>query len=352
MLSKSFLSKPVIGWDIGGAHLKAALLSANGKLEQLMQLPCPLWKGVDYLERAISDALQANSIAASGACHAITMTGELVDCFNNRAEGVHAIAEVCKKLLSDDILFYAANEGFVPHSAVKTNVRHIASVNWHASASALAVHRQAALFIDMGSTTTDIIPINHGKVALRSISDAERLQNDSLVYTGVVRTPVMALAQKLLFEGGEVNVMAEYFATMADVYRLTGELASDDADTADGKGKTVLESARRLARMVGHDINGDLKPWILLANSCRGLQMQQLKSAILKHLQVNVPIIGVGAGAFLVQAIAKQLNHPYLHLSEVLARLIEHKPNMATQLEVCFPAYAVAYLALQSLQTQ
>jgi (4-(4-[2-(gamma-L-glutamylamino)ethyl]phenoxymethyl)furan-2-yl)methanamine synthase len=77
----------IIGWDIGGAHLKAVLLNEKGEVVDCLQLPCPLWKGLDYLQRAIIDAqaqlnkshaLQALQIAPSGACHAITMTGELV----------------------------------------------------------------------------------------------------------------------------------------------------------------------------------------------------------------------------------------------------------------------------------
>ena len=74
----------VIGWDIGGAHLKAVLLDEKGKVVNCLQLPCPLWKGPDYLQRAIIDALaqldindtlQAFKIKPSSVCHAITMTG-------------------------------------------------------------------------------------------------------------------------------------------------------------------------------------------------------------------------------------------------------------------------------------
>jgi (4-(4-[2-(gamma-L-glutamylamino)ethyl]phenoxymethyl)furan-2-yl)methanamine synthase len=359
------LSKPqfIFGWDIGGAHLKAVLLDAKGEVVNCLQLPCPLWKGLDYLQRAILNALEAFKIAPSGACHAITMTGELVDLFENRLHGVCEIAKTASDLLGKDTLFYAAQDngshGFVRLARVAEVSGSIASTNWHASASALATNVSDALFIDIGSTTTDIIAIEGGKVVSAGISDAYRMQVDSLVYTGVVRTPVMALAQKLPFDDGnemvEVNVAAEYFASMADVYRLTGELTEDDADTADGKGKTPLESARRLARMIGHDVdkspkNKEMEKWIKLAFACRSMQMQQIKSAMQKQFKPNMTIIGAGAGSFLVKAIAADFGYPFMHAYEPIAMRVTGQVDLSMQqaIEVCFPAYAVAQLRVKS----
>lgn len=359
-MSKLANPQPVVGWDIGGAHLKAVLLSSEGEIVRILQLPCPLWKGLNYLEAAINDALrafafklnkQAPSEAANNLNHAITMTGELVDLFENRQQGVIAISTLAENLLGKDALFYAANSGFVAFADIKRFANDIASANWHASASALARHLGDALLIDIGSTTTDIIPIENGLVALQALSDAARLQNDTLVYTGVVRTPIMALSQKLPFEGVELNVMAEYFATMADVYHLTGELKTDDAETADGKGKTALESARRLARMVGHDAESKpMETWINLANTCKTLQRNQIKTAVLKHLKPNMTIIGAGAGSFLVELIAADLHCKYASAYDLaFMRLAGHvSVEKKHDLEVCFPAYAVALLALNN----
>ena len=341
-----------IGWDIGGAHLKAALLNEHGELIQVLQLACPLWMGLGYLESAITDALQAFKIKPSGADHAVTMTGELVDCFANRHDGVIAIASLAAKLLGKDTLFYAANHDLVALARVSALTPYIASTNWHASASALAMQVDDALFIDIGSTTTDIIAISNGKVNSTNLSDAARMADDSLVYTGVVRTPVMALAQKLAFEGAQINVAAEYFATMADVYRITGELLPhhDMSDTADGKGKTALESARRLARMVGHDV--ETKPtetWKTLAQSCKTVQMQQIKTAVAKHLKPNMTIIGAGTGSFLVQQIAYEFEFNSKHAYQPISTYFSGHINATKKqdLELCFPAYAVATLALQ-----
>lgn len=336
----------IVGWDIGGAHLKAALLDGKGEIINILQLPCQLWRGLNQLESAIASALQAFKIKPGDAQHAVTMTGELVDLFPNRHTGVVEIAALVVKLLGKSTLFYASSHGFVTVGRVSAYTAHIASTNWHASASALAMHVKDALLIDVGSTTTDIIAIEAGRVVEKGLSDASRMQADSLVYTGVVRTPVMVLAQKLPFDDTETNVAAEYFATMADVYRLTGELRpeSDMAETADGKGKSELESARRLARMVGHDAEDKpMQAWKNLASTCRALQLNQIKTAMLKHLKPGVPIVGTGAGSFLVKALADDLGHEFKHVwGPISMRLVEHASS-----EVCFPAYAVAYLAIK-----
>ncbi|HSI24794.1 MAG TPA: hydantoinase/oxoprolinase family protein [Methylotenera sp.] len=356
----------VIGWDIGGAHLKAVHLDTNGQVISSLQLPCSLWKGLDYLQRAIVDAqaqmnekvaLQAFKTGPPSVCHAITMTGELVDLFENRHQGVCEIAKAAADLLGEKGLFYAANAGFVPMHDVATLTKNIASTNWHASASALALHVQDALFVDIGSTTTDIVAIEGGKVLCDGLSDAYRMQTDSLVYTGVVRTPVMALTQKLDFEGNKTNVAAEYFASMADVYRLTGELAPgyDMAVSADGKGKAPLESARRLARMIGHDVNEhdfnkDGQKWINLAYACRDLHIQQIRTALLKHLKPHMTIIAAGAGSFLVKAIADDIGRHFIPAYQAISMRSSVPADLTTQqvVELCFPAYAVAYLRVKS----
>ena len=79
ILSKPSLSKPIIGWDIGGAHLKAVLLDANGNVLHIKQLPCPLWRGLHELDSAIQNMLKALRVQADETSHAVTMTGELLD---------------------------------------------------------------------------------------------------------------------------------------------------------------------------------------------------------------------------------------------------------------------------------
>ncbi len=123
------------------------------------------------------------------------MTAELADTFSSRAEGVERIATLAARALCGaPALLYAGRAGFIALDRASRHVEDIASANWHASAALVARHRASALFIDMGSTTTDIVPVAGGDVAARGYTDAERLAAGELVYTGLVRGFIMATA--------------------------------------------------------------------------------------------------------------------------------------------------------------
>ena len=337
-------SDATLGWDVGGAHLKAALVSATGEVLEVYQVACPLWRGIAVLDQALAEVLgQLETIPQQ---HAITMTGELVDIFLSRREGVMQIAQFMADHLNGEVLFYSAKQGFVDSAEVSFYADSIASANWHASASLIAKSINQAVLVDIGSTTSDLILIKDGLIASQGFNDAERMRFDELIYAGVVRTPLMALCHQVEFDSHLVNVAAEHFATTADVYRLTGELALEDdiADTADGAGKTELESARRLARMIGHDVEDkDISAWKALAFEFRKVQITRLQEA-LSHLDINqdVPLVGAGAGRFLVRVLAEEMSKPYLDV-ETLMNASNKASHWAS---VCLPAVAVASLSI------
>lgn len=341
----------VVGWDVGGAHLKAALLNTRGAALQVWQLPCPLWQGLDALHQAVAAVLP--QIGQAPLCHAITMTGELADIFPNRNTGVRQIADVMLQHLGDAVRFYAGGQGFVTAAALGPYAAAIASANWLASAQFLASQVQSGLLVDIGSTTADLVPLADGKPCHRGTTDAERMHYEELVYTGVVRTALMALGPRIPFAGEWQPLAAEYFATTADVYRLTGDLlaADDMASTADGGGKTIEDSARRLARMLGRDLD-DAPPaaWVTLAHAFKQQQIERLQYAVQRCFSRNIidaqaPIIGAGAGRFLVRELARRLERPYLDATELLDAQMDDARRVAG---VCLPAYAVARLALDA----
>src|ERR1700724_4180023 len=105
----------IVGWDVGGAHLKAARVE-NGIITQAVQIPCPLWLGLGELDRAFADAEAAIGRAP---LNAITMTGELCDAFATRGEGVTRLAAIMVRLLRPGrALFYAGRSGFAGHRHV------------------------------------------------------------------------------------------------------------------------------------------------------------------------------------------------------------------------------------------
>ena len=340
-------STDIVGWDLGGAHLKAARVDASGRAHLVVQLPCRLWMGIGELERAIDAAL-----ASIGQCphHAVTMTGELADLFADRKSGVAGLtATLRSKLPGAAILVYAGAQGFVSPARAGRLYDSIASANFLASAEAVAAVVADALFVDLGSTTADLIPIRAGTPHPRGLTDFERLASDELVYTGVARTPVMAVAREAPVDGVWRGVMAEYFATMADVHRLTGELPPgvDLMPTADNRSRSPADSARRLARMVGADADAHPRTvWIDVARFLAGRQLAEIERAarrvlVESGLGATAPIVGAGAGRFLVKRLATALNRDYRDAGTILSTTRGLRDGVAR----CLPAVAVASLA-------
>jgi probable H4MPT-linked C1 transfer pathway protein len=334
------------GWDLGGAHVKLAVMDRHGRLQRAVQTPCELWLGLDRLEAALRELAGEH---VERATHAITMTGELVDLFQDRASGVAAIVDSFAHAMTPAQILVFAGEGFVDASQVAGRWADIASANWLATARLVARLVPQALVIDVGSTTSDIIVVAAGEVKAAGRSDFERLAREELVYTGVVRTPVMAIAQHVPFAGERVGVIAEHFATMADVYRITGELdeAFDQARTAEGRGRSREDSMRRLARMIGCDLEQAAPAaWEELARWLAYAQRQLVRRACDRQLsrgllEAHAPVVGLGAGSFLAARVAEELGREYIGF----AALAGVAPDLQHAVDVCGPAFAVARLA-------
>src|SRR5262249_59394807 len=106
--------------------------------------------------------------------------------------------------------------GLIAPQAAAHPVEDVASANWHATATLVAKLRGSAVLIDMGSTTTDVVPVVSGAVAARGYTDAERLACGELVYTGLVRSFVMAIAERAPVAGRWTPRGPEQFSTIDD----------------------------------------------------------------------------------------------------------------------------------------
>lgn len=332
------------GWDLGGANLKLAEI-LDGRVVSVAQIPCPAIPDPAKFNEALDEALKA--CRAEGR-HAVTMTGELSDVFPSRAAGVAYLVGLMRKATGEDTLFYSLGAGLIGADAVRDHWQDVASANWHASAALAAKLEGDGLLIDIGTTTTDLIPLKDGKPAAIGRTDGERLTEGELIYGGVVRTPVMAVAQVAPFKGRMQGLAAERFATMADVYRLTGELP-DDADpypAADQRGKSIDESAARLARMLGRDAeDADFIAWKALAHFLARRQLERIEedAAVLiarEELPAGAPVIGAGCGRFLAETLTGRLERPYRDFAD----LIDCAPESREMAARCAPAVAVALL--------
>jgi len=277
------------------------------------------------------------------------MTGELADTFVSRREGVASLLGLARRELGPTVTLYAGRAGFVAPDVASAHVEDVASANWYASASLVARVRRTALVMDMGSTTTDIVPVIAGAIGARGYTDAERLAAGELIYTGLVRTPVMAIAGRAPFAGAWMPLINENFASMADVHRILGNLpvGADQMTTADGREKTVAASRARLARMVGRDVHdADAAAWTGLAQWFCEAQMRVIMDgarlvASARPVPPDAPIVGAGIGSGLVQEIARRLGRPYVPFEQ----LVEAEPGARASASHCAPAAALALLA-------
>ena len=372
----------VVGWDIGGAHLKACVLQ-RGEVIDVAQWACPLWQGMAHLEAALA-AAQERWPGLHAMQHAVTMTGEMCDLFEHREDGVQRIAQALQQALSAStdatsrgaVHFLAGDAGWCGGADVAANWEAIASANWLATARHAALRfgegTGAGVLVDIGSTTTDLIPFKAGRVLTRSRSDAQRLAVGELVYQGVVRTPLCALAQRIDWCGTPHNVMNEFFASTADVYRLTAELnpAHDLQRSADNAAKDLPATRQRLARMVGLDArDGSPEAWTAFARSWREAQVNELGGQLRRVLDAHrlgdgAVIVSAGCGDFLVRDVLVRadrdadrdadgdadVNSPRrlaVYGSEV-ARVSAHARTGRSAVEawaqVCAPSVAVAAL--------
>ncbi|MBX3422623.1 MAG: hypothetical protein KF752_13805 [Pirellulaceae bacterium] len=282
----------VWGIDIGGANVK--LFAADG---QCVAAPCALWLEPERLNSTIRQ-LMATSMQpwSNQSIMAVTMTGELADCFASRREGVYRILDCLSAVVpAPQCRIYAVGGQWYSIQQACSQPWDVAASNWHALA-AWCLQESAwgsdewSTIVDIGSTTVDIIPLAHRQIATAARTDRQRMQLGQLVYTGMQRTPIHAIVGQLDIEGRSCPVMAERFATIDDVNLILGAAQQDsnDCDTADGRPRTRTYALARLARMVGEDTETLAEPTIVsLATQIAAAQARQVGQALIRNLSTT-----------------------------------------------------------------
>ena len=267
------------------------------------------------LEGPVTQAV--NSLPAGNCIHTLTMTGELADCFSGRRDGVMQLVDYMSARLGrhNPVYVYAGNKGLISPDRLHDCHTDVASANWHATAAYAANHLDSGVLLDLGTTTTDIIPFHERQVCSRGYTDQERLRSGELVYTGITRTPVMAVVGGVPYKGVRQSIAAEYFANMADVYRITGDLDEqfDLMPAADGGRKTRYHSIKRLARMLGadYDESDAMEPWVDVAHHIAEKQFEKIDRAFNRVANragttVLKNIVAAGAGRFIIRKLASR----------------------------------------------
>jgi (4-(4-[2-(gamma-L-glutamylamino)ethyl]phenoxymethyl)furan-2-yl)methanamine synthase len=318
----------ILGLDIGGANLKAAHTSGIAR-----SVPFALWK---HPEGLTGELVRLRAAMPAHDLVAITMTGELCDCFPSRRAGVLAILQSAQAGAGPvPMRVWSIHRRFISPAEAAANPLTVAACNWLAQAHFVArcFADERVLLIDTGSTTTDIIYLNRGIPEPRCLTDVERLASGELVYTGVRRTPICAVLG--------MEVAAEYFATMLDAYVMLGFLPenADDRNTADGRPMTRACAHARLARMRCADAETLSEDHAkCLAAEARMRQRKSVVEACQRVLygkpEVNRFVV-CGSGEIVGRMAAERWGKPATSLAD----------NLSRDLSEAACAYAVAVLA-------
>ncbi len=306
----------IVGVDIGGANLKLADTVGRSSCCSF-----PMWLQPDQLGQRLRELLREFPVPNE---LAITMTGELADCFATRREGVSRVLDqVAQAFAPEHTFVYAVGNRWLTPAEARQDPWSVAASNWHALATwlckrslapeykgegtdpdatlspefrvegtELSIPRSPFLLLDIGSTTTDIIPVGLNQageliLATTARTDRDRLERQQLVYTGMQRTPIAAIVREVLLHGHRCPVMAERFATSDDCYLILGEVpeVAQDSDTADGRPRTVACAHARLARTIGEDCETlPLADAQQIAEQIIDAQAQQIADAISVNL--------------------------------------------------------------------
>ena len=291
----------VIGWDIGGVHVKAARVT-EGRVARSAIRACSIERDFDTLSRVLR-ALADDLGGASGDRHAITMTAELSQRFRTKGEGVDAILDAHEAAFPGvDTAVLDTTGNFVTPAEARYAPLDASASNWLATALVVGRHHPDCLLVDMGSTTTDIIPIVAGAVRALGRTDPDRLASGELVYTGAIRTPVEAIVTSVPWKDGLAAVSAELFATTGDVHVWLGALdpATIEVPTADGRPPSRPYAGERLARVVCADPTMIDEPGLTrIAAHVAAAQRRQLAEAIAtvaaRHPSLRTAVVtGIG----------------------------------------------------------
>jgi probable H4MPT-linked C1 transfer pathway protein len=350
----------VLGLDIGGANIKAA-----NEIGRSVSRPFAIWRAPESLTDEVTAILAQFTETR---LVAVTMTAELADCFTTKREGVRFILGSIEKAVANSVVdrttaavpvksfdrvpvvVWTTEGRFVDVNLAKEQTAKVAAANWHAlttwSAQQFA-SQEAGLLVDIGTTTTDIIPFVNGTPVPVGFTDLSRLQSGELSYSGVRRTPLCAVAHSVPFRDGYCSVAAELFATTLDVYLLTGQMAEDarDCDTANGKPATKAAASDRIARMLCCDREEvSFEESVDIARFLADVQRQRLAGSLERVVQrlesACQTVVISGSGSFLATQLVNE--NRKTQNARIVALAEQFSPGVAES--AC--AYAVAHLAL------
>jgi len=340
----------VLGFDIGGVNIKGAFISYTAQTLDSLKICSefyPMWlhpleELPKVLSRIIAELAENRPIDAIG----ITMTAEVSDAYQSKIEGVSHILttfleiepQIMKKIIT-------TNNNFITIEEAMTDYLVVASANWIATSLFVGKQFPKCILVDIGSTTTDIIPITNGLPDTVGKTDIARLLNGELLYTGALRATIPSIVHKVPFHGKMCPISFEKFALIADVHLLLDHITPVEytCETADGREKTKSDALARLARIICADTNMLSEHEIyIIAAYIYERQLDQIRESITQVLMTHkgydlttpVVITGLG-GEFLGRKITEQIG---------FQKIISLEEELGYQGSIAAPAVAIAIL--------
>jgi len=347
----------VFGLDIGGVNTKAAfLITKKATVEKVGTAVeyYPIWKqGKQQLPQVLEKLRNLLVDAATLDGVGVTMTAELSDVYRTKKEGVNHILNCIIRVFADVPTFVLdVNASLMSVGDARNKPLEVAAANWAATGWMVSQLIKNCLIVDVGSTTTSIIPVVNGKVVAEGRTDLEKLLNGELVYTGALRTNVAAFIKYVPIRGGQVHVSSELFAQSGDVHLLLGHIREQDytVETADGRGKTRKEAMARLARVVCADVDMlDEQEIIDMAKFIYEKQVEQIADGLMqvyermrRRVPEGIPAVVAGSGRnFLAGKAAEQIG---------LSELIDLGELLGANAAFASPSVGVALMVASRLE--
>ena len=250
----------VLGLDIGGANTKAAFVRTEKRAVKEVKATSeyfPVWKNPERLGDVLSDVAKKVSGSEKLAAVGVTMTAELSDAYETKREGVYEILfQVARGFERTAVFVLDVDVGLRTLEEARMEPLKVAAANWAGTGWLVSRLVKNCIVVDVGSTSTSIIPVVDGAVSAAGKTDLEKLINGELVYTGGLRTNVAAIVNFVPVKSDISRVSSELFATSSDVHLILGNITGEEftVETADGKGKTRADALARLARVVCADV--------------------------------------------------------------------------------------------------
>lgn len=345
----------MLGLDIGGANTKAAYVQTQkGAIKEVKVVAeyFPIWKEPKKLPENLRK-LKADVFEGKLDALGVTMTAELSDAYPTKREGVNQILAAVKEALPDVPIYVLNTDAQLesPEEALRVPLG-VASANWAATGWLVAQYFENCVVVDIGSTSTSIIPVTNCKVSAQGKTDLDKLICGELVYTGSLRTNLASIVQSVPVKGGVASVSSELFALSGDIHLILGNIASQQytSETADGRGRTPQEALSRLARLVCADTEMlTEKELLAIAQYIYEKQVQQVVAGLSqvykrakKMASTKVPVLVAGLGKdFLARKAAEKVG------ADVIMDLGELLPKGVS---LAVPAVGVALMAAKRVE--